>query len=113
MIIRDVVAEEKMVNSVANLNIDVANFFVHIMDMLMAEINHGLVKADNQRKKLALVSLLCHSRPIFPLLFSRKSRNRKKLYRKTKGGYFIPFLHILDFLILHKVSWSPEQAFQR
>ena len=74
MIIRDVVAEEKMVNSVANLNIDVANFFVHIMDMLMAEITHGLVKADNQRKKLALVSLLCHSRPIFPLLFSRKTR---------------------------------------
>ena len=44
MIIRDVVAEEKMVNSVANLNIDVANFFVHIMDTLMAEITHGIVK---------------------------------------------------------------------
>ena len=44
MIIRDVVNEEKMVNSVANLNIDVSNLFVHIMDTLMAEITHGLVK---------------------------------------------------------------------
>ena len=44
MIIRDVVAEEKMVNSVANLNIDVSNLFVHIMDVLMAETTHGLVK---------------------------------------------------------------------
>ena len=43
MIIRDVVEEEKMVNSVANLNIDVSNLFVHIMDMLMAEITHALV----------------------------------------------------------------------
>ena len=46
MIIRDVVDEKKMVNSVANLNIDVSNLFVHIMDMLMAEITHGL---DNYR----------------------------------------------------------------
>ena len=85
------VNQEKMVNSVANLNIDVSNLCVHIMDMLMAEITHGLVKADNQRKKLALVSLLCHSRPIFPLLFSRKSRTRTKLYRRTKGGNLILF----------------------
>ena len=44
MIIRDVVGKEKMVISVANLNIDVSNLFVHIMDTLMAEITHGLVK---------------------------------------------------------------------
>ena len=44
MIIRDVVDKEKMVISVANLNIDVSNLFVHIMDTLMAEITHGLVK---------------------------------------------------------------------
>ena len=44
MIIRDVVDEKKMVNSAANLNIDVSNLFAHIMDMLMAEITHGLVK---------------------------------------------------------------------
>ena len=43
MIIRDVVGKEKMVISVANLNIDVSNLFVHIMDMLMAEITHGVV----------------------------------------------------------------------
>ena len=43
MIIRDVVNQEKMLNSVANLNIDVSNLFVHIMDTLMAEITHGLV----------------------------------------------------------------------
>ena len=36
MIIRDVVGKEKMVISVANLNIDVSNLFVHIMDKLMA-----------------------------------------------------------------------------
>jgi len=42
MIIRDVVDEKKMVNSVANLNIDVSNLFVHIMDTLMAEITHML-----------------------------------------------------------------------
>ena len=40
MIIRDVVNEEKMVNSVANLNIDVSNLFVHIMDILMSDIAH-------------------------------------------------------------------------
>ena len=44
MIICDVVGKEKMVNSVANLNIDVSNLFVHIMDMLLAEITHELVK---------------------------------------------------------------------
>ena len=43
MIIRDVVNQEKMVNSVANLNIDVSNLFVHIMDTLMAEITRGKV----------------------------------------------------------------------
>ena len=42
MIIRDVVDEKKMVNSVANLNIDVSNLFVHIMDTLMAEITRML-----------------------------------------------------------------------
>ena len=44
MIIRDVVDEKKMVNSVASLNIDVSNLFVHIMDKLMADITHGLVQ---------------------------------------------------------------------
>ena len=44
MIIRDVVGKEKMVISVANLNIDVSNLFVHIMDKLMAEITYGIVK---------------------------------------------------------------------
>ena len=44
MIVRDVVDEKKMVNSVANLNIDLSNLFVHIMDMLLAEITHELVK---------------------------------------------------------------------
>jgi len=43
MIIRDVVDEKKMVNSIANLNIDVSNLFVHIMDKLMAEITYELV----------------------------------------------------------------------
>jgi hypothetical protein len=38
MDIRDVVQEEKMVNSVANLNIYVSNFFVKIMDIFIAEI---------------------------------------------------------------------------
>ena len=58
-----------------------------------------------------MVSLLCHSRPIFPLLFSRKTTTRKKLYRRTKGGYLIPFSHIWVFQILHKVSWYLKQAF--
>ena len=40
MVIRVVVEEEKMVNSVANLNIDVSNLFVHIMDILMSDIAH-------------------------------------------------------------------------
>ena len=44
MIIRDVIDEKKMVNSVASLNIDVSNLFVHIIDILMAEIAHGVVK---------------------------------------------------------------------
>ena len=44
MIIRYVVGKEKMVIRVANLNIDVSNLFVHIMDILMAEITHGVVK---------------------------------------------------------------------
>ena len=44
MIIRDVVDGKKMVNSVASLNIDVSNLFVHIMETLMAEITHGVVK---------------------------------------------------------------------
>ena len=35
--------EEKMVNSVANLNIDVSNLFVNIMDILIADITHELV----------------------------------------------------------------------
>ena len=43
MIIRDVVDEKKMVNSIANLNIDVSNLFVYIMDKLMAEITYELV----------------------------------------------------------------------
>ena len=43
MIIRDVVGKEKMVNSVANLNIDVSNLFVNIMEKLMAKITHGVV----------------------------------------------------------------------
>jgi len=77
--------------SVANLNIDVSNLFVHIMDTLMAEITYGIVKDRQPTYKLALVSLLCHSRPIFPLLFSRKSRTRTKLYRRTKGGNLILF----------------------
>jgi len=38
MIIRDVVEEEKMVNSVANLNMMVSIFFVNIMDIFIAEI---------------------------------------------------------------------------
>ena len=38
MIIHDVVEEEKMVNSVANLNMMVSNFFVNIMDIFIAEI---------------------------------------------------------------------------
>ena len=78
MVIRVVVEEEKMVNSVANLNISVSNLFVNIMDMLMADITHGIVNNRLSTQKLALVSLLCHSRPIFPLLFSTKSRARKK-----------------------------------
>ena len=77
MIIRDVVGKEKMVISVANLNIDVSNLCVHIMDKLMAEITHGIVKDRQPTYKLALVSLLCHSRPIFSLLFSRKTRLEK------------------------------------
>ena len=44
MIIRDVVEEEKMVNSVANLNIDVSNLFVNIMDIFIAETTHVVVK---------------------------------------------------------------------
>ena len=40
MIIFDVVDEAKVVNSVANLNIDVSYLFVHIMDTLIAEIIH-------------------------------------------------------------------------
>ena len=59
MIIRDVVGKEKMVISVANLNIDVSNLFVHIMDTLMAEITYGIVKDRQPTYKLALVSLLC------------------------------------------------------
>ena len=66
-----------MVNSVANLNISVSNLFVNIMDMLMADITHGIVNNRLPTQKLALVSLLCHSRPIFPLLFSTKSRVEK------------------------------------
>ena len=42
MIIRDVVDEKKMVNSVANLNIDVSNLFVNIIYIPIAEIAHGL-----------------------------------------------------------------------
>ena len=42
MIIRDVVEEEKMVNSVANLNIDVSNLFVNIMDIFIAEITRAV-----------------------------------------------------------------------
>jgi len=110
MVIRVVVEEEKMVNSVANLNISVSNLFVNIMDMLMADITHGVVNNRLPTQKLALVSSLCHSRPIFPLLFSTKSRSRKKLSRRTKGGYLIPFSHILDFLFLHKVLWYLKQA---
>ena len=43
MIICGVVEEEKMVNSVANLNISVSNLFVNIMDILIADITHELV----------------------------------------------------------------------
>ena len=85
MVIRVVVEEEKMVNSVANLNISVSNLFVNIMNMLMADITHGIVNNRLPTQKLALLSLLCHSRPIFPLLFSRKSRPGKK-YGNGKGG---------------------------
>ena len=42
MIVRDVVDEKKMVNSVANLDIDVSNLFVNIIYIPMAEIAHGL-----------------------------------------------------------------------
>ena len=80
-----------MVISVANLNIDVSNLFVHIMDTLMAEITYGIVKDRQPTYKLALVSLLCHSRPIFPLLFSRKSRPRKKLSEGQKVGTLYRF----------------------
>ena len=65
MIIRDVVDEKKMMNSFANLNIDVSNLFVHIMDTLMAEITRGKVNDESSKQNHALVSLLCHSRPIF------------------------------------------------
>ena len=61
MVIRVVVEEEKMVNSVANLNISVSNLFVNIVDMLMADITHGVVNNRLPTQKLALVSLLCHS----------------------------------------------------
>ena len=44
MDIRDVVQEEKMVNSVANLNIYVSNLFVNIVDIFIAEITHVVVK---------------------------------------------------------------------
>jgi hypothetical protein len=43
MIIRDVEDEEKMVISVANLNIDVSNLFVNTRDKLMAKITHDIV----------------------------------------------------------------------
>jgi hypothetical protein len=43
MIICDVVGKEKMVNSVANLNIDVSNLFVNTRDKLMAKITHDIV----------------------------------------------------------------------
>ena len=41
MIIFDVV-DDKVVNSVANLIIDVSKLFVHIMDTLIAEITNTL-----------------------------------------------------------------------
>ena len=47
MIIRDVVGKEKMVISVANLNIDVSNLFVNIIYIPMAEITHEVV-SDRQ-----------------------------------------------------------------
>ena len=43
MIIRDVVNEEKMVNSVANLNIDVSNISVNTIYTPMPEIAHEVV----------------------------------------------------------------------
>ena len=43
MIIRDVVGKEKMVISVANLNIDVSNLFMNIMDIFIAEITYVVV----------------------------------------------------------------------
>ena len=54
MIICGVVEEEKMVNSVANLNISVSNLFVNIVDMLMADITHGVVNNRLPTQKLAL-----------------------------------------------------------
>jgi hypothetical protein len=44
MIIFDVVDDLKVVNSVANLNIDVLILFVNIMDIFIAEITHVVVK---------------------------------------------------------------------
>ena len=38
MITRVVVDEEKMVNSVANLKVDVSNWFVNIVDIFIADI---------------------------------------------------------------------------
>ena len=88
MIIRDVVGKEKMVISVANLNIDVSNLCVHIMDKLMAEITYGIVKDRQPTYKLALVSLLCHSRPIFPLIFKKVEKNNKEARKwERRQGY--------------------------
>ena len=88
MIIRDVVDEKKMVNSVANLNIDVSNLFLHIIYIPMAEIAHGVVSDRPSTLKLALVSFIFQSRPIFPLLFSTKSRKREKVRKwERRQGY--------------------------
>ena len=43
MITRVVVDEEKMVISVANLNVDVSNLFMNIMDIFIAEITYVVV----------------------------------------------------------------------
>ena len=76
-----------MVNSIANLNISVSNLFVNIMDMFVAEITRVVDNNQQPTYKLALVSLIFQSRPIFPLLFSRKTRtgNIGLLWERRQG----------------------------
>jgi len=67
MIIFDVVDEAKVVNSVANLNIDVSYLFVHIMDTLIAEITHVVTNDRPPTLKNCKVPQIFQSRPILPL----------------------------------------------